>query len=151
MGNGVSGSSANLLQAISASESLDMVVVPTPKDDSDSDESSESEEEDGDALHITIEKKGEQGLGIDFYHVLTGLKITKVKHGAISEWNAANPDAKVVPGHSIVEVNGICGSGDKLLGIIQASQKLFITLEFGALSQGDDSEDSDDDDFTPYP
>merc|ERR1712113_131554 len=77
MVNGSYGNTAKLLQAISAANVLDMVLVPIPADESDSDSESSDSLEEGE-IRIKVEKRTEAGLGIHFHHAPTSLKISKI-------------------------------------------------------------------------
>merc|ERR1712113_740584 len=118
--NGVSGGSDKLLTAILASNELDLILLSPPQNkDSDSDDMSSDGSNDSDGeLCVTLEKHESHGLGISFYHSVNALKITKVKTGAVNEWNTANPDRSIAAGHAIVEVNGRSGTAQELLDAI---------------------------------
>lgn len=57
----------------------------------------------------------------------------RVKHvladGPVQEWNDKNgPEYHILPGDTIVDVNGICGS-DRMLAIIQNARVLVLTIQ----------------------
>jgi len=65
-----------------------------------------------------------------------GLRIEGITGGIVGEWNARHPEAAVQPGDMCVEVNGVRGSGEALIGEIKKSSVLKMLFVRASGAQG---------------
>merc|ERR1711879_9452 len=78
----------------------------SPKCDKETKEAHD-EEAHASTWSVTIEKNDTTVLGIGYNRSNAGLLIVSIfDNGAVSDWNRKNPSLEVLPGDSIVGVNG---------------------------------------------
>jgi len=109
--NGSSGDGAELLQHAHCDNPLRMVLHRPSKK----------------AIRLS---KSEGTLGIDVM-VRTAssfLLVTKVGHGAVENWNRNNPETALKEGCRIVEMNGLSGTGEELLGALTNNDSVNIVF-----------------------
>merc|ERR1712137_962973 len=72
-------------------------------------------------------------IGVNVSHVTEGNKnvalvVKEVKDGLVDQWNKANPDKQVKPGHQVVAANGIRGDSEKMLEPIATAKEIELTI-----------------------
>merc|ERR1712232_1087927 len=118
------------------------ILQETHLSESASEDNDENEE---DEITISIDVQGGHDLGLDLVCASTSLRVTGVRAGPIFDFNLGSPDFQVMPGHVIVEVNGMRGSGSQLSQAIRAAQILKITFASKSPSvKGSQFSDSED-------
>mmetsp|Transcript_8289 Transcript_8289/g.14290 ORF Transcript_8289/g.14290 Transcript_8289/m.14290 type:complete len:136 (-) Transcript_8289:238-645(-) len=81
------------------------------------------------SFQIEIEKGAGDVVGLDVdWGDTTKLRVTKIKAGLVSSWNAKNPDAEVKVGDYLTAINGVSGDSKKLLQVVKDNSKLAITI-----------------------
>uniref|UniRef100_A0A7S2QEB8 PDZ domain-containing protein n=1 Tax=Zooxanthella nutricula TaxID=1333877 RepID=A0A7S2QEB8_9DINO len=84
----------------------------------------------GGDFYITLDKRecGKLGLDTLFRRTPPALKVSKIKPGPVSEWNAANPDKQLLPNSLILEVNGEKTDVTKMYALIASEQQLHFRV-----------------------
>jgi hypothetical protein len=67
------------------------------------------------------------GLDVDWGE-MDKLRITKVKEGLMSKWNAANPTQVVKAGDYITEINGTKGDARAILDVVKRESKFEMII-----------------------
>lgn len=79
---------------------------------------------------VDVDKTGGSKLGMGLDKKPTGLGVLAVNDGLIADWNKANPGSKVETGDMILSANGTAGSGEAIIGAIQAATgKLALEIQ----------------------
>lgn len=82
------------------------------------------------AALLELDRSQGTPLGISVRGAESVLLITRVeKEGMIPDWNVAHPERRVLEGHRIVQVNGLCGIADQLLEELQKETALKIEVD----------------------
>lgn len=84
--------------------------------------------------HVIVLERGPSGKwGIDVDFVVSGtcLRVSRVKEGAISQWNQENPEAAVEVGDLLVELNGVSGDSKELVKVICKADQLEMVVQKG--------------------
>jgi len=87
----------------------------------------------GTDFYVTIDKgdDGKLGLGTLYRHQPPALRVSKVKPGPVSEWNAANLDRQILVDSIILEVNGEKTDVNKMYALIASEQQLRLLVSNG--------------------
>jgi hypothetical protein len=78
---------------------------------------------------ICLEKGTGDLVGLDVdWGEMDKLRITKVKEGLMSKWNAANPTQVVKAGDYITEINGTKGDARAILDVVKRESKFEMII-----------------------
>mmetsp|Transcript_64854 Transcript_64854/g.171660 ORF Transcript_64854/g.171660 Transcript_64854/m.171660 type:complete len:180 (-) Transcript_64854:190-729(-) len=60
---------------------------------------------------ILVKREGFRSLGVKIQRAnnRSKVRVTRLAHGLVLEWNATHPDRRVQDGDILLEVNGVCG------------------------------------------
>lgn len=85
-------------------------------------------------LAIVVDRgaSGKWGIDVDFVVHGTCLRVSRVKDGAIADWNKEHPEALVEVGDLLIELNGISGDSKELVKVICKAEKLEMIVQKGA-------------------
>jgi hypothetical protein len=86
--------------------------------------------------HIVVQKgpSGKWGMDVDFVVNGTCLRVSKLKEGAISDWNSLmqdEPAKQVEIGDLLVEMNGVSGDSKELVKVMCKAEQLDMVVQKG--------------------
>lgn len=81
--------------------------------------------------HVVFLKKSDAKLGIDVDYAPedTLLPVLSVYGGLAAKWNHDHPEATVMPGDSIIEVNGLSGNAHGMMQKCETEEVLRMTIQ----------------------
>jgi len=83
-------------------------------------------------VKLTKSRGQRLGLAVDVsepFNYPYGLVVGEVTEGLVANWNAANPKLQVLPGASILEVNGTRGKPRQLLDLMQRDSSITMLIQ----------------------
>jgi hypothetical protein len=72
---------------------------------------------------------GKWGIDVDFVVSGTCLRVSRLKDGAISQWNEEHPESAVEVGDLLMELNGVSGDSKELVKIICKADRLEMLVQ----------------------
>mmetsp|Transcript_28442 Transcript_28442/g.45665 ORF Transcript_28442/g.45665 Transcript_28442/m.45665 type:complete len:298 (+) Transcript_28442:126-1019(+) len=85
--------------------------------------------------HTIVLKRGATGKwGIDVDFVVndgTCLRVSKVRDGAVADWNKEEPTRQIEVGDLLIELNGVSGNSKELIKVLSKAQQMEMVVQKG--------------------